>query len=327
MHLNRRTFGAYALSVAGGATTVTVARAEDFPNRAIRFICPYAAGGLTDVITRAYAKRLSERIGQPVLVDNRTGASGIIGMEAVAKSPADGYTIALVAQGLASVNPTLYPSLPYNTQRDFVPISHIANFSLVLVGNADAPPATFADFVAMAKAKPGSVTYGSAGNASTSHLITEMLKARLGITAVHIPFRGEAQVFPELMGGRLTVTFATTGGAISLIQSGKLRPLAMATKSRSKLLPQVPTLGELGVHDFDVPGWYGILAPSATPKPIAERLTQEFIAISREPAMQEAMLARGIDLVGSSQAEFGQLISTDTERWKKVIGQAGIKPD
>jgi tripartite-type tricarboxylate transporter receptor subunit TctC len=301
--------------------------AGDYPDRPIRLVCPYAAGGLTDVLARLLAKRLSDRIGQPVIVENRTGAGGIIGVDAVAKSPADGYTIVLVAQGLASVNASLHKNLPYDTLRDFAPISLISTFSLVFVGNPELPPKSMEEFLKMARAKPGKLDYGSAGNASTSHLMTELLKDQAGIDVVHIPFRGESVAFTELMGGRLTGMFATLGGALPLIQSGKLRPLAVATKERNSLLPNVPTVSESGVPGFEVMGWYGILAPVNVPKNILDRLSKEFMAMAKEPEMRQMLAARGMDAVGSTPEAFGKMIKSETERWRKVVTKANIQAD
>lgn len=303
------------------------AAASDYPNRPIRLVCPYAAGGLTDVLARLLAKRLSDRIGQPVIVENRTGAGGIIGVDAVAKSPADGYTIVLVAQGLASVNASLHKNLPYDTLRDFAPISLISTFSLVFVGNPELPPKSMEEFLKMARAKPGKLDYGSAGNASTSHLMTELLKDQAGIDVVHIPFRGESVAFTELMGGRLTGMFATLGGALPLIQSGKLRPLAVATKERNSQLPNVPTVSESGVPGFEVMGWYGILAPVNVPKNILDRLSKEFMAMANEPEMRQMLASRGMDAVGSTPEAFGKMIKSETERWRKVVTKANIQAD
>ncbi|KRB81559.1 Bug family tripartite tricarboxylate transporter substrate binding protein [Noviherbaspirillum sp. Root189] len=303
------------------------AAASDYPIRPIRLVCPYAAGGLTDVLARVLAKRLSERIGQPVVVENRTGAGGIIGVDAVAKSPADGYTIVLVAQGLASVNASLHKNLPYDTLRDFAPISLVSTFSLVFVGNPELPPKSMEEFIATARAKPGKLDYGSAGNASTSHLMTELLKDQVGIDVVHIPFRGESAAFTELMGGRLTGMFATLGGALPSIQSGKLRALAVATKERNSLLPNVPTVSESGVPGFEVLGWYGILAPINVPKHIRDRLSKEFMAMAKEPEMRQMLASRGMDSVGSSPEAFSKMIKSETERWRQVVTKAKIQAD
>jgi len=287
-------------------------------------ICPYAAGGLTDVLSRILAKRLGERLGQPVIVENRTGGGGIIAMDTLAKSPADGYTILLVGQGLASVNTSLHKDLVYNTQRDFAPISLVSTFSMVFVGHPEQPPKTFAEWISMARAKPGSLNYGSAGNASTAHLMTELLKDQINVDVRHVPFRGESQAFQELMAGRLDGMFSTLGGAMPLIQSGKLRPLAIATKERNKLLPNVPTVAETGVPNFEVLGWYGIIAPAKVPKPVLDRLSKEFMAIATEPEIREQLQARGMEAMGSTPDVFEKWIASETERWRQVVIKAGI---
>jgi len=303
------------------------ALASDYPDRSITLISPYAPGGLTDVLTRLIAKRLSERLGQAVIVNNRTGGGGIIGMETAAKSPPDGYTIVMVSQGLASVNASLYKNLPYDTLRDFVPITLIASFPMVLVGNSAAPPKTVSDFVAAARANPGSLAYGSAGNASTAHLAMELLSHQIGIQVNHIPYRGEAPAFSDLIGGNLSVMFATLGGAMPLIESGKFRPIAIATKSRSTLLPNVPTLMEQGVPNFEVTGWYGLLVPKKTPKIIIDRLSSELMAMAREPEFREQLFARGLEVVGSTPEVLAKMVESETERWRDVVLKAGIKVD
>jgi len=309
------------------AMAVKPSFANEYPTRPIRLICPYAAGGLTDTLSRMLAKRLSERLGQSVVVENRVGASGIIGVEAAAKSPADGYTLVLVSQGLASVNSSLYKTLPYDTLRDFQPISLVSTFSMVFVANPEQPPKSLGEFISMAKARPGSLNYGSAGNATMAHLMTELFKDEVGIDVTHIPFKGESQAFNELMAGRLAGMFSTLGGTLPLIQSGRLRALAVATKERSKLLPNVPTVSEAGVTDFEVLGWYGILAPANVPKVITSRLNKEFEAMLREPEIRDQMFRRGMEARSSSQEEFGKLIRSETERWKKIVVKADIRPE
>lgn len=321
----RRLFAGLLLGL--GLLSAAPAMAQEYPSRPIRLICPYAPGGLTDVLARMIAKRLGERLGQQVIVENRTGAGGIIGVDAAAKAAPDGYTIVLVGQGQASVNATLYKDLPYDTLRDFAPLSMVSTFSLVFVTSPDQGPRTFAEFLAQARAKPGALSYGSAGNASTAHLMTELLKDQANIFVTHIPYRGEAVVFPEVMAGRLVGTFATLGGARTLIESGKLRALAVATKERQSLLPNVPTVSESGVKGFEVLGWYGLLAPVKAPKPVIDRLSKELMAIAREPEFRDQLHARGMDAVGSTPEALGKMIASETVRWRQVVNKAGIKPE
>lgn len=304
-----------------------VAWAGDYPDRPIKLISPYAAGGLTDILARMIAKRLSERVAQPVIVDNRTGAGGILGVDAAAKAPPDGYTIVLVGQGLASVNASLHKKLPYDTLRDFAPITLIASFPLVLVAHPTASPKTVAEFIAAARAKPGMLTYGSAGNASTAHLASELFREQVGIQINHIPYKGEAPAFTDVISGNVNVMFATLGGALPFIESGRMRPLAIATKERSKLLPTVPTMSEAGVPGFEVMGWYGVLVPKNTPQAVIDRLSKEFMAMAREPELRDQLAARGLDAIGSPAETLGKLIESETHRWRTVVTKSGIQAD
>lgn len=298
-----------------------------YPDKPIRLIAPYAAGGLTDILARSLAQELSNRVGQPVIVENRAGAGGIIGAEFVAKAPPDGYTLAILSQGLASVNSSLYPNLPYNTQRDFTPISLVAKFSMVLVGNPGRPPESAAQMIDQARKNPGALTYGSAGNASTAHLTMAMLNDVTGTKMLHVPFKGESPAFTELVGGRIDSIFATVGGALPLIQGGKLRPIAVADKVRNSQLPDVPTLREAGVKDFEVFGWYAVLAPANVPAEVIARLSKELMSIGKDPSFQKAMIARGIEVVGSTQEEAARTVREETARWENIIKKAGIKVD
>lgn len=301
--------------------------AEDYPSKPIRLVVPYAAGGLTDNLARALAQEMSVRLGQSVIVENKTGAGGIIGTELVAKSKPDGYTLLLASQGLASVNTSLYPNLPYNTAKDFTPISLVAKFSMVLVVNLEKSFSTFSDFLTAIKSNPTGMSYGSAGNASTAHLTMEMLKDRENLQFLHIPYKGESLAFTELMGGRIDAVFATIGGAKTLIQSGKILPLAVASKNRNNLLPKVPTLDEVGIKDFDVFGWYVILAPAGLSNDIANRLNQVLVDIGKNQTLIDSMNGRGIEIMGSSREEVASVIHAETVRWSKIIKKLGIKPD
>lgn len=298
--------------------------ASDYPNKPIRLIAPYAAGGLSDILSRLLAQELSERLGQPVIVENRTGAGGIIGIDYVAKSRPDGYTLAVAGQGLASVNTTLHKDLPYNTLKDFTPLSLIAKFSMVLVGNPDKPPKSIAELIKVAKENPDSLNYGSAGNASTAHLTMEMFKEQTGVKMLHVPYKGEAPAFTELVGGRIDALFATVGGALSLIQAGKLRPIAVADSSRNALLPDVPTIDESGLKDFNVFGWYAVLAPAGVPQDVVDRLSKALMDIGQSAKFREAMNSRGMDAIGSSPEDATKTIKDETDRWGAIINKVGI---
>jgi len=318
---------AFSTSLLAWIITLGAAHAATYPDRPVHLIAPYAPGGLTDIVARTLAQELSGRVGQPVIVENKVGASGIIGTDYVAKAAPDGYTLAIVGQGLASVNASLYPNLPYDTLRDFVPVSLIARFSMVLVGHPSRQPASVAQLIDLARKSPGALTYGSAGNASTAHLTMALLNDATGTKMLHVPFKGESAAFTELMGGRIDNVFATVGGALSLIQGGKLRAIAVADKARNPGLPDVPTLREAGVKDFEVFGWYAVLAPANTPPDVIARLSKELTAIGHDPAFQKAMIGRGIEAVGSTPQEATKTIRDETVRWGTVIKKAGITVD
>lgn len=304
-----------------------LAHAGGYPDRPIRLVAPYAAGGLTDIVARSLAQELSDRVGQPVIVENRAGAGGIVGMDYVAKSSPDGYTLVIASQGLASVSTALHPNLPYNTLRDFAPVSVVGKFSMVLVGNPGRPPESVAQLIDLARKNPGSLSYGSAGNASTAHLTMAVFNENAGTKMLHIPFKGESAAFTELVGGRIDSIFASVGGALPLIKGGKLRAIAVADKARNPLLPDVPTLREAGLKDFEVFGWYAILAPAKTPSDVIIRLNKAFTAIGQDPAFRNAMVTRGIEAVGSTAQEAGKTISDETMRWGGIIKKAGITVD
>ncbi|WP_454689718.1 Bug family tripartite tricarboxylate transporter substrate binding protein [Achromobacter aloeverae] len=299
-------------------------QAASYPDRPIRLIAPYAAGGLSDMLARTLAVELTKRLGQSVIVEDRAGAGGIIGTNYVAKADPDGYTLALVGQGLASVNQSLYKDLPYDTLRDFAPISTIAKFNMVLVGNPQRPPESVARMIEMARKSPGSLNFGSAGNASTAHLMTEMFDDQEHIKMVHVPFKGESAAFTEVIGGRIDVLFGTIGGALPLIQGGKLRPLAVVDTKRNPLLPDVPTMEEAGVKNFNVFGWYAILAPRKVPAEVVDRLSKAFMDIGQDPGFRKTMQERGMESVGSKPEETTALIEEETRRWGDIIRKVGI---
>jgi tripartite-type tricarboxylate transporter receptor subunit TctC len=290
-------------------------------------IAPIAPGGLTDTLARMLASGLSTRLGQQVIVDNRPGGGGVIGMTAAAKSPGDGYNLLMAYQGVASVNPVLYKELPYNTQRDFTPVGQVATFPVVLVASARLPVANLKEFLALARSKPGALSYASAGNATTSHLTMELFKRRADLRIVHIPYKGEAPALNDLIGGQVDVAFSTLASVLPHIQSGRLRVLGIASPKRSPLAPDLPTLSEAGVPGFSSVGWYAVLAPSGTPQAVVDRLNKELMAILAEPETRSRMAAQAIVPEGSSPEALRRWIAEDTERWRKVITEVGIKAD
>lgn len=319
-------FAKFLLTLAFAAAA-SGAAAQPYPSKPLRFVVPVAAGGLTDILTRLLATRLQDRLGQSVVVDNKTGAGGIIGMESAAKSPADGYTILMSYIGVAAVNPSLYKDLPYDTLRDFAPVGLVASFPMVLAVHPDVPAKTTKEFIELAKSRPGTLNYGSAGNATTAHLAMELFRREAGIDLVHIPYKGAAPALNELMGGRIAAVFDSLTLIMPQAKAGRVRALGIASRERSKLAPEIPTISEGGVKDFEVTGWYGVLAPAGTPRAIVERLEAEFLAIVKEPAMREQMLQRGIEPIGEGASRFGQLLRSEIDKWRRVVQESKLRPD
>lgn len=304
-----------------------LARAQSWPERPLRIIVPIAPGGLTDTLGRLIAARLSARLGQAVAVENRTGGGGVIGMEAAARAPADGHTLVLVYQGVASVNPVLHRALPYDTLRDFAAVALVATFPIVLAVRADGGPDTIAAFIERAKARPGAISYGSAGNVTTSHLAMELLRQQAGIDLLHVPFRGEASAMQELVAGRVDCAFASLTVTAPLIQGGPLRAIGIATRERSALAPQIPTIAEQGIAGFAVNGWYGVLAPKATPEPVRARLEREIAAILQEPETLSRLGQLGCAPEFAPGAAADAWIGQEMETWRRVVTAAGIRAD
>jgi len=298
--------------------------AASYPDRPIRLIAPIAVGGLTDTLARLVAAGLSEELKQPVVVENKPGAGGIIGMEAAAKSAPDGYTIILVYQGVAAVNTSLHKDLPYNTQRDFTPISSLGSFPLVLVTNGATGIQSVSGFIERAKSKPNSLSYASAGNATTSHLTMELFKDQTGIKIVHVPYKGESPANTDVAGGQVDVAFSSLASVAPMIEAGRLKALGIATAEPSPLLKGVPTITSSGVPGFEASGWYGLLAPAGTPPAIIETLSTAVGKALNQSSIRQKLEALGVASKASSPDEFGRQIESETEKWRNVIRKSGI---
>ncbi len=324
----RRTALAAGAGLAIGAAVPHGARAQEaYPSRPLRLVVPIAPGGLTDILGRLLAAGLSARLQQPVVVENRAGGGGVIGTTFAAKQPPDGYTLLLVYQGIASVNPVLYKELAYDTLRDFAPVAKVATFPLALIVSSAVPANSVQQLIALAKQRPGSLSYASAGNATTSHLTMELFKRQAGVHLVHIPYKGEAPALNDLMGGQVEVAFSSLASVLPHLKSGRLRPLGIASQQRSTLAPDIPTIAEAGVPGFQSEGWYGVLAPAGTPAGVVERLNRELMAVLDDPETKAKMAAQAVVPAGSTPQALRQWIADETERWRKVVAQAGIKPD
>lgn len=309
----------------------TAAVAQSFPTKPLRWIVPFPPGGPTDSFSRPVAQKLSEILGQPVVVENVPGAGASIGMDRIAKSAPDGYTIGLATTGTHSINPHLYGArLPHDTSRDFTPLTLATRYVNVLVVNPKLPINTVAELVAYAKANPGKVNFGSAGNGSSNHLSGEALKLVTGAPMQHIPYRGSALALNDVMAGNLTFMFDIPITAMPAAQSGRVRALAVSSDKRSPYYPQVPTMAESGVKGFSEVGsdlWFGIVGPAGIPKPIVEKLNQALIQAIRDPDNRQRLSASGFEIWTSTPDEFAKVIRVDRDKWGPIVKGSGAKVD
>jgi tripartite-type tricarboxylate transporter receptor subunit TctC len=305
----------------------SAAQAQTYPDRPIRLIAPFPAGGLADVLARAVGDQMTKSLGQPVIVENRAGAGGNTGADAVAKAAPDGYTLLMSSAGILTANPFLYAKMPFDVETAFIPVSNVAEMSMLLVVHPNVEAKTLKDFVALAKARPGKLNFGSPGIGTTGHLGLAMFMHAAKVQITHVPYRGAAPAVQDLIAGQIDGVVDNPPTVISHIEGGKLRPLAVAAKSRMKLLPDVPTAAEGGVANYEASSWFGIAAPAGTPAPIVERLHKEIAAAVRSPAMQERFAKSGAQLVGNTPQEFAAQIRTERVRWGEIIKAAGIKAE
>ncbi|MCC6194270.1 MAG: tripartite tricarboxylate transporter substrate binding protein [Burkholderiales bacterium] len=312
----------------GAALTSAPAAAQAYPTKPIRLIVPYTAGGSSDFVARQVAQKMSEGLGQQVVVDNRPGAAGIAGTDVAAKSPPDGYTLALIGMTTHAANPWLYKKLAYDPIKDFAPISVAIVSPLVLIVNPSVPAKNVQELIAYAKANPGKVNYGSAGVGNTLHLAGELFKTRAGIDINHIPYKGASAAMQDLLGGRIEMMIDLVQTPLAQIQAGKLRALGTTGSTRLALLPDVPTIAEQGLPGFEFATWIGIAAPAGTPKPIVDRLFAEMTKALANPEVQAAFGKQGMQVAPSKSPEaFAQFIQSDKERVGEIIKRAGIQPE
>ena len=296
------------------------------PGKPIRFVVPYPPGGPTDLMARILAPGLQQRLGVPVIVENRAGAGGNLGTDAVAKSAPDGHTLLLAASGPMAVNQTLYPALPYNPVKDLAPVIQISAFPLVLEVHPDFPARTLKEFTAALKAKPTGYNFASAGNGTPQHLAGEIFNKQAGVKMQHVPYKGAGPALNDLLGGQVPIMFDILASSIQHLKGGKLIPLAVTTAKRSPALPQVPTLAELGMP-IDFAAWHGIAVAAGTPAPIIRRLNETLNAIFAEPATRERWEAIGSPIVGGTPEQFGSLVLTESVRLGRVVKESGSVVD
>ena len=317
------------VAVTAAFTVVPLAQAQGpaYPKGPVTLVVPFPAGGPTDAMARVLALKLGERLGQQVVVDNKGGAGGSIAAEAVAKAAPDGQTLFFGTTGTMAINPSLYSKLRYDPVKDFAPVSLMATTMNVLVVNPEVPAKNLGELVKLAKAKPNTVSYGSAGNGSSNHLSGELLRSSAAVQITHVPYKGSAPALVDLLGGRLTMMFDTVAQQTGNIAAGKVRALAVTGPKRSPLLPDVPTAQESGLKDYDVTIWFGVLAPAGTPAPVIERLNREMVAVMSTEEMKKKMQADGAEAKPTSPAEFAALIKHDMAKWGPVVKASGATLD
>ena len=305
----------------------SLAQAQDYPTRAIRLIVPFSPGGVADTSARVVADRLGARLGQQVLVENRAGASGNIGTQMVAQSAPDGHTLVLGFDGTMVINPWVFPSIPFDSVKDFAPVTKLGDATLIMVAHPSVPAKDMRELIALAKAKPGSLSFGTSGTGGTPHLAGELLNQRAGIALTHIPYKGGGQAVGDVVGGQIPLVYTAIASAQQYVKSGRLKALGVSGAKRSSSLPDVPTFIESGLDGFVVDSWVGIFAPAKTPRAIVDRLQRELAAILALPEVRERYAVLGIEPVGNTPEQFGEQVRADLAKWEKVVKQANIKTE
>jgi tripartite-type tricarboxylate transporter receptor subunit TctC len=303
----------------------TAASAQSYPDKSVRMVVPFAAGaGSNDIMARLVAQKLSDALGQQFVVDNRPGASGIIGTDIVAKAPPDGYTVLMMSLTF-TVNPSLFSKLPYDTVRDLIPVTMVASAPLMLVVHPSVPAKSVTEFIAYAKANPGKLNFGSGGPGTTPHLAGEMIKTMAGIQVTHIPYKGGAPALTDLVAGQIQFMCENIPGTLPFAKAGKLRALAVTDLKRSPLLLELPTLDEAGLKGYQIVGWNGLFVPAGTPQPIVNRLNAEVVKALALPDVKDRLATLGADAVGDTPQHFAVFIKAEIPKWAKVVKDAGLK--
>jgi tripartite-type tricarboxylate transporter receptor subunit TctC len=303
------------------------ASAQAYPAKPIRYIVPFPPGGATDTLARAIAQKLTESMGQSVVIDNRPGAGGNIGIEAAVRSPADGYTIVTVATATVAINPTLYRNLSFDAGKDLAPVAFIAYVPNILVVNPSVPASNLGELIAYLKANPGKVNYASPGSGNSSHLAGEMFRQRAGVEITHVPYKGDAPAFTDLVGGQVQMMFAIMVTAVPHVKSGRLKPIALAGLQRAPSLPEVPTLSESGLPGFDAGAWFGVMAPANTPKDIVGRLNAEINKALQSQEVRDRLTPLGAAPTTMTPDQFSALIAKEREKWGKLVRDSGAQVD
>ena len=309
------------------ALASSIALAQPYPNKPIKFVIPFPAGGGTDIFARTVGQKLTENYKWTVIPENKPGAGGSLGIEAVTNALSDGYTIGLGQTSNLSINPTLYPKLPYDPSKDLSPIILVASSPLVIVVAANSPFKTFSDIVAAAKVKPNQITYGSPGNGTVAHLGMELLQKTAGIDLLHIPYKGSAQALTDIVGGQIQIYASSVPTAMGQIKDGRLRAIAVTSLKRSPSLPETPTIAESGWPSFEAITWFGFVAPAKTPAPIIKELNSKIGEVLKSADVRKKLMGEGGEILGGTPEQFTTLLNRDTARWARVIQEANVKID
>ena len=321
----------FLLKIAGLATLAMglalTAHAQSFPSKPMKIVVPFAPGGSTDVMARMVGEGLATRLNQQVVVDNKAGAGGNIGADIVAKSPPDGHTLVMGSIGTHATNSLIYPQMPYDSEKDFAPVTQVAAVSLVLVVHPSLPVKSVKELIALLEKEPGRYNYASGGIGASQHLAGELFKYKTKTQMLHVPYKGSAGALSDLLSGRVPIMFADLPLVLSHVQSGGLRALAVGDPKRSPALPNVPTVAEAGVPGFAANAWYGLFAPANTPQPVVAKLQSEVAGILQQPAIRKRMTELGATPIGSTPAEFREFQLSEMKRWKEVVDSANIRAE
>ncbi len=316
-----------ALCGLGVTASAEVLAQQSYPAKAIRMVIPLPPGGTSDILARIAAQKITEATGQPVIAENRGGAGGNIGTEIVAKAPPDGYTLLTAPGSTLTVNPSLYKKLPFDTVKDFAPITILAEVPNILIVHPSLPANNVRELIALAKARPGQLNYASTGTGQSTHLAMELFKTMAGVNIVHVPYKGGGQALPDLLGGQVSLMFGSVTSSLPHVRAGKLRALGVSTLKRLPALPELATIAESGLPGFEVTVWYGVLAPSGTPRDIVARINSILVAALRSADLKQRLSGQGAESVGNTPEEFETQIRSDLVKWAKVIRDSGAKLD
>ncbi len=314
-----------AICALAGLLGSTAALGQSYPTRPVRIVVPFGPGGATDIVARSLAQKLSDAWGQSVIVDNRGGAGGLIGSDMVAKATPDGYTL-LLATAANAANVVLEPKMPFDLIKDFAPVTHVVNVPFVLTANPKVPANSVKELIALAKAKPGQLNYGTVGVGTSNHLMMELMKSMSGTDIVHIPYKGVGPAIVDLMGGRVNTMLFSIGAALPYLRDGRLKALGITSAKRTPAMPDVPAISET-LPGYDMTPWYGVLAPAKTPRPVIDRLNADILRVLKLPDIQESYAVQGFEPVGSTPQQFAQHIGSMIAKYRRVVADANIKID